>query len=120
MQPLDQAVAGLEQSLSPPHTLAPTWTRTVRTELDAVRGALCAEHTHAGDDWLSARAGQLHRERDRLLTRLQVLHATLNDGSDVESARRSLFRLAQDLDHHRQRVNDLTYDGVGRDVGGSE
>jgi hypothetical protein len=120
MQPLDQAVLGLEQALTGPHGFAPTWPQAVRQRLDGVREALHAEHAHAGDLWLSARAGSLHRERNRLLTRVQVLIATLGDGADPDGTRQSLFRLTQDLEHHRQRVSDLMYDGVAMDVGGSE
>jgi hypothetical protein len=51
---------------------------------------------------------------------VQVLIATLGDGADPDGTRQSLFRLTQDLEHHRQRVSDLMYDGVAMDVGGSE
>jgi len=120
MQPLEQAVLGLEQALSSPAGTGQPRPHLLRQRLEEIRQALHAEHTHTGDLWLSARAGHLHRERNRLLARLQVLSASVSDTADLEPARPVLVRLVQDIEHHRQRVNDLLYDGLAMDVGGSE
>ena len=42
------------------------------------------------------------------------------EASDLEAVRTHLLRLIPDLHHHQQRMNDLVYDAVGMDVGGSE
>lgn len=124
MQRLEQAVAGLEEALGSPTAGRPPWDRLVRERLRGIAEALHAERSPAADTWLSARAGHLHRERNHLLARVNVLSnalaTTAADRSDVEPLRDSLVRLAHDLAHHQQRVNDLAYDGVAMEVGGSE
>ena len=120
MQRLEQAVVGLEQALSSTPQLQP-WRHIARRRLSAVRKALTAERTSAGEVWLSARAGHLHRERNRLLTRVVALGGLLSTEAVAdEPLRQNLHRLATDLHHHQQRLNDLAYDTVGMEVGGSE
>jgi len=86
-----------------------------------VRKALTAERAHASEVWLTPRAGHLHRERNRLLTRVAALVGLLGtEAVDDEPLRQNLHRLAIDLHHHQQRVNDLAYDSVSMEVGGSE
>ena len=121
MQRLEQAVVGLEQALSSPPGMHQTWRKITRQRLKAVRSALTAERTSASEAWLSARAGHLHRERNRLLTRVAALGGILKtEAIDDEPLRQNLRRLAVDLHHHQQRVNDLAYDSVAMEVGGSE
>ena len=120
MQQLALAVDGLEEALSSPPTFQQPWRHIVRERLGEVCEALTAERTAAADSWLSARAGHLHRERNRLLVRLSALRTMVADGSDVEAVRLKLLRVVPDLQHHQQRVNDLVYDAAGMDVGGSE
>ncbi len=124
MQRLEQAVAGLEQALGSPTGEHASWAPLVRERLRGVAEALHAERAQAADTWLSARAGHLYRERNHLLARVNVLSNALAaapaGATDVEPVRESLVRLAHDLGHHQQRVNDLAYDGVAMEVGGSE
>jgi hypothetical protein len=121
MQRLEQAVVGLEQALSSTPQLQP-WRHIARRRLSAVRKALTAERTSArGEVWLSARAGHLHRERNRLLSRVTALGGLLSTEAVAdEPLRQNLHRLAIDLHHHQQRLNDMAYDSVGMEVGGSE
>jgi len=49
-----------------------------------------------------------------------VLGTLLCESADLEQVRESLARLVLDVRHHHQRVNDLAYDELALDVGGSE
>lgn len=120
MQQLALAVEGLEAALTSPPTFQQPWRHIVRERLGEVCEALTAERTAAHDSWLSARAGHLQRERNRLLVRLSVLGTMVGEATDLEAVRTSLLRLVPDLHHHQQRLNDLVYDAVAMDVGGSE
>lgn len=119
MTQLDHAIAGLEQALSAPrrHQM---WRWVVRHRLTAVRGMLAAENDRAEDDWLASRHHSLDRERDALLHKMDLLDVRLAEAPDVEPLRADLLRLVGELRHHRQRLNDLVYDTVALDLGGSE
>ena len=120
MQRLEQAVVGLEQALSTTPPLQP-WRQIARQRLKVVRKALTAERTNATEVWLSAREGHLQRERNRLLSRVAALGGLLTTEAVAdEPLRQNLRRLAIDLHHHQQRLNDLAYDSVAMEVGGSE
>ena len=120
MQRFENAVDGLEQALQSPPRLQQSWGHIVRHRASQLAEALTAESTVAVDSWLSARAGQLERERNRLLTRLSVLGTLLSESTDIDKARDGLCRLVRDVRHHHQRMNDLTYDALALDVGGSD
>ena len=60
------------------------------------------------------------RERTALLGRLSVLGPQVLESPDVEAVRVELLRLLVDVAHHVQRVNDLAYDDVELELGGSE
>jgi hypothetical protein len=45
--------------------------------------------------------------------------AVLED-EDVDGVRAELERLVSALEHHHQRINDLVYDSVALELGGSE
>jgi DNA polymerase-3 subunit alpha len=59
-------------------------------------------------------------ERNRLIARISVLAGSLSESADIEPVREALLRVAQDVQHHAQRVSDLMYDAVAMEVGGSE
>jgi hypothetical protein len=120
MQRFEHAVEGLEEALKSPPRLQQSWGHIVRRRAAQVAEALTAESPVAVDSWLSARAGQLERERNRLLTRLSVLGTLLAESTDLEKVRDGLCRLVLDVRHHHQRMNDLTYDELALDVGGSD
>jgi len=120
MQSFELAVDSLEQALQSPPRLQKSWGHIVGQRATEVAEALTAESPVAMDSWLSARAGNLERERSTLLTRLAVLGTLLAESPDLEPVRDSLRRLAGDVRRHHQRVNDLTYDALALDVGGSE
>lgn len=120
MQRFENAVESLEQALQSPPRFQQSWGHIVRQRAGHVADALTAESPVAVDSWLAARASHLDRERNRLLTRLSVLRSLLDATTDVEPVRESLRRLLRDVRHHHQRVNDLTYDALALDVGGSE
>ena len=120
MQSFELAVDGLEQALQSPPRFQRSWGHIVRQRASEVADALTAESPVAMDCWLHARAGNLERERSHLLTRLAVLRTRLGESADLEQVRDGLRRLAGDVRRHHQRVNDLTYDALALDVGGSE
>lgn len=120
MQRFEVAVDSLEHALLSPPTFQQSWDHIVRQRVAGVADALTAESPVAIDPWLTARASHLDRERDRLLTRLTVLLSRLGEATDVEAVRDSLCQLLRDVRRHHQRVNDLAYDALALDVGGSE
>ena len=119
MTGLERAVLGLEQALDVPrrHHM---WRWLVRHRMAAVKDALTTERTAIADAWLVAREAGLERERQVLVARLSALGPQVLDAADVEPVRRELKRLIADLERHRQRLNDLAYDTVSLDLGGSE
>ena len=112
MSGLENAIEGLEQALA--SSPQQTWRGLVRQRMASVHEALVSERSRLGDPWQAAREGHLHRERKHLVARMKQL----DDGDDIDST--ELRRLLVDLEHHRQRVNDLVYDSVSMDIGGSE
>lgn len=119
MTGLERAVLGLDQALDAPrrHHM---WRWLVRHRMAAVKDALTVEPATAPEAWLVAREAGLERERRALLARLGSLGPLVLDAADVEPTRRELKRLVADLERHRQRLNDLVYDTVALDLGGSE
>ncbi len=97
-----------------------SWRWTVRQRMAAVRDELVAEAEDPHDGWLVARSGTVLRERTALLGRLSVLGPQVLECTDAEAVRGELHRLLVDLAHHAQRVNDLVYDDVELELGGSE
>jgi hypothetical protein len=86
----------------------------------AVRDALVGEAAGSDDGWLAARGGSAFRERNALLARLSLLGPQILETPDVEATRIELKRLVMDIQRHVQRVNDLVYDEVSLELGGSE
>jgi hypothetical protein len=119
MQRFDRAIESLEQALHSPPRFQQSWRHIVRQRADEVADVLTAESPVAVDSWLTARVSHLERERNRLLARLTVLGALLTDGSELDPVRDRFHRLLLDVRHH-QRLNDLVYDALALDVGGSE
>ena len=119
MTALERALDGLRQALEGPRNHH-IWRWLVRHRMAGVKDALQAEQHHGGDAWLAAREDSLQRDRDNLLRRLTELGPLVLDSADVEPVRRELRRLLTDLEHHRQRLNDLVYDTVSLELGGSE
>lgn len=119
MTGLEHAIIGLEQALETPrrHHM---WRWLVRHRMAGVKEALLNEHSRAGDAWLAAREITLARERDNLLKKLASLGPLVLEALDVESVRHHLRRILSDLEHHRQRLNDLVYDTVSLELGGEQ
>lgn len=119
MTTLDHAILGLEQALDRPrrHQM---WRWLVSHRLSGVLDALAGENTRSVDAWLASRQNSLVRERDALLLRLNTLGTQVVDAPDVEPVRTELKRLVTDLGRHHQRLNDLAYDTVALELGGSE
>ena len=120
MTGLEHAILGLATSARrpppPPRVAlagaAPDGRREGRTGREGARD---------GDAWLAARELGLHREREALLGRLAALGPQVLDGPGRrDRSARELHRLVADLEHHRQRLNDLVYDSVSLELGGSE
>jgi hypothetical protein len=92
----------------------------VRQRLGLVRDGLAAEHPQARDGWAVARERSVLRERQRLLTRLAIISPRILDAPEPESIRTEIKRLLHDIDRHRQRMQDVTWDEAEVDFGGSE
>ncbi len=96
------------------------WRWRVRQQMAAVRDALVAEAGNGADGWTAAREGSALRERNALLTRLGDLGGRVLADPDVGAVRTEIARLVGDVHRHVQRVNDLAYDEVELELGGSE
>ena len=119
MTGLEHAALGLRQALDAPRRHH-VWRWLVRHRMDAVREALTAERSREGDAWLAARELSLQRERTGLLDRLAALGPQVLEAPDVEAVRLELLRLVNDVERHRQHLNDLVYDSVSLELGGTE
>lgn len=119
MSGLTHAITGLEQALDAPrrHQM---WRWLVRHRVNTVHDALAQEFSRATDAWLASRQSTLTRERESLLMRLELLSSQLVGSPDAESVHAELKRLVTELQRHGQRLNDLVYDGVALELGGSE
>jgi hypothetical protein len=116
---LDHAIVGLEQALDRPPRQQ-SWRWLVRQRLGAVLEALAGENTRASDAWLACRQSRLVRERETLTLKLDRLANQVLDATDVDPLRSELRRILTELGRHRQRLNDLLYDTVALELGGSE
>jgi hypothetical protein len=96
------------------------WRWLVRQRMGAVRDALVGETAGSDDGWLAARGGTAFRERNALLARLSTLGPQILETPDIEASRVELKRLLMDIQRHVQRINDLAYDEVELELGGSE
>lgn len=116
LQSLDQALDAPRQSGVP----LGNWRWVVRQRMAVLRDALAGESVGSDDGWLAARGGTAFRERNVLLARLNRLAAVVLETESVEEVRIELKRLIGDVHHHVQRLNDLAYDDVELELGGSE
>jgi hypothetical protein len=117
------ALQGLEQSLDAPRRdgiALGNWRWTVRQRMAAVRDALIGEVGNPDDGWLAARGGTAFRERNTLLGRMIEIGPQVLESPDVEAIRLEVKRLLADIGRHVQRLNDLAYDEVELELGGSE
>ncbi len=120
---LPAALQALDQSLDAPRRPGiplGNWRWLVRQRMAGVRDALVGEAAGSDDGWLAARGGSAFRERNALLSRLSTLGRQILEAHDVETTRVELKRLVMDIQRHVQRVNDLAYDEVELELGGSE
>lgn len=115
---LDLAITDLHRALDTGPVARPeARQRQLLQALARTCAALDAESTRTDHGWLTPRAQRLRRECAQLLEALQAttIHVTEDDPGLPEEVR----RLVADLEHHRQRVNDLVYDDVEGEIGGS-
>jgi len=120
---LTSALRGLVGANDAPGREGPglgSWRWTMRQRMAAVREALLEENTGGEDEWLAARGGSAFRERNALLMRLGTLGTRVLEDPDVGAVRAEVARLVADVTRHVQRVNDLAYDAVEMELGGSE
>jgi hypothetical protein len=116
------ATAPLEDLLRPGGTRVNlgAWRWSVRRHLVPVRDRLLREHPVRREEWLSARATRTLRERDELLARLNGLTAQVLLTDQVDDLADRLSRLLADIARHHQRLDDLAWDDVELEIGGSE
>jgi hypothetical protein len=119
MTGLEHAIQGLREALDAPRRQH-MWRWLVRHRMSAVKEALAPDGTRGGDAWLASRELTLHRERDALIRRLTELGPAVLESADVEPVRAELVKLVGSLERYRQRLNDLVYDSVSLELGGSE
>ena len=119
MAPLETAIRELRQILAADYT-APEWRWNVRRRLSAVKDALSHPQPRRPEAWLAARTHLANRDRSQLQGRVMSLSAGVLDKLDADTIVREVRRLLGDLEHHVQRVNDLVYDSVSLELGGSE
>jgi hypothetical protein len=119
MTGLERAIAGLQQAVDAPRRQN-MWRWLVRHRLAGVKEALASERSRGGDAWLAAREQTLHRERDALVRRIAALGPEVLEAPDVDAVCVELQRLVGALERYRQRLNDLVYDSVSLEIGGSE
>ena len=120
---LPVALQALDQSLDAPRKPGiplGNWRWVVRQRMGVVRDELLGEKAGSKDGWLAARGGAAFRERNALLSRLSALSAQVLETPDVEATRMELKRLVVDVNRHMQRLNDIAYDEVEMEIGGSE
>ena len=120
---LPTALQALDQSLDAPRRPGiplGNWRWVVRQRMGVVRDELLGEKAGSKDGWLAARGGAAFRERNALLSRLASLSAQVLETPDIETTRMELKRLVVDLSRHMQRLNDIAYDEVEMEIGGSE
>jgi hypothetical protein len=120
---LPMALQSLDHSLDAPRKAGiplGNWRWVVRQRMGAVRDELLGEKAGSKDGWLAARGGAAFRERNALLSRLSALSAQVLETPDVEATRLELKRLVIDVNRHMQRLNDIAYDEVEMEIGGSE
>jgi len=120
---LPAALQALDQSLDAPRKPGiplGNWRWVVRQRMGVVRDELLGEKAGSKDGWLAARGGAAFRERNALLSRLSALSTQVLETPDVEATRMELKRLLVDVNRHMQRLNDIAYDEVEMEIGGSE
>ena len=96
----------------------PHWSWQLRRQLSVVREELRSDRVRSRDGWLAARASATDRNRRQLMARIGVLVS--RDLDENERAFTLASRMLQDLEHFRQRLQDLAYDSVSLEIGGSE
>ncbi len=95
------------------------WRWQVRRQLAPLRDVL-ASPAGPAEDWLAARRGGCQRERTVLVRRLAELSPRVLHDTDLPRLTSDLRHLLDDVRHHEQRCNDLAYDEVELELGGSE
>lgn len=96
------------------------WRWEVRQRMSGVRDLLMREADSPETEWLAPRHGVALRERRTLLQRLSALGPQVLEAPDVEPVRLEVLRLLDDVRHHLQRRNDLAWDDVEEELGGSD
>lgn len=95
------------------------WRWKVRRSLTAVRDVLEAVPLAPGG-WLTARSATSQREQQALLLRVRSIGPRVLTEPDHRAVVSDVLRLVSDLQRHFQRLNDLAYDEVEIELGGSE
>ena len=119
MTGLESAITGLHQAVEGPRQQH-MWRWLVRHRMAAVKEALVSERSRDADAWLAAREQTLHRERDGLVRRIAELGPQVLESAALDRVCADLHRLVGALERYRQRLNNLVYDSVAREIGGYE
>ncbi len=114
-----QALRALLAARPPSDQGLGAWRWQVRRQLAPLRDVVVSPAGPA-EDWLAARRGGCQRERTVLVRRLSELGPRVLHDTDLERLTSDLRHLLDDVRHHVQRCNDLAYDEVELELGGSE
>lgn len=95
------------------------WRWHARQELSRVREVLATVPV-AGGAHVAARSLTTRTERKALLAQIGALGPRITSSEEVGAVVQEVHRLVRDLIHHVQRVNDLAWDSVEMELGGSE
>ena len=119
---MQTALRGLNEALDAPrlHGALGPWRNAVSERMAFVREGLSREAPVGNDGWLAGRSRAMQRECRTLLGRMYALGTRVEQTMEVDLIRMELKRLVVDINHHVQKLNDLAYDDVEMEIGGSE
>ena len=113
------ALRDTQRALASPDPGSQAWRWRLRRSLAGVRDVLEAEPVQGGG-WLAARAATSNKDRRHLHRRVHEIGPRILEEADHTAVADDLHRLLADTQRHFQRLNDLVYDEVELELGGSE
>ena len=114
-----QALRELTESVSAATTEDDAWRWRARQQLSKVRELLSQVPNPSAPE-VAARSLATYLQRQNLMARIGALGPRITSSVEVDTVAEDVRRLVSDLVHHVQRVNDLAWDAVELELGGSE
>lgn len=119
MTEIMDALRRLEDAVAQASPSDGAWRWSARQELSRLR-ELLTEVPIAVGSHLEARVRATGSERRALIERIATIGPAVISSTDTDDVVADVRRLVGDVLHHVQRVNDLTWDSVELELGGSE